>query len=74
MPYVVLDVELLLAQLAAVGALEARRLPAVVFEVGRDGALRRVRLPTPGAGEPRLALPRAILRLIILEPGQRQHL
>jgi len=45
-PDMVLHIELLLAKHATVGALEARWLAAVVFIVGRDGALRGVALAT----------------------------
>lgn len=43
-PDMVLHIELLFAKHAAVGALEARRLAAVVLVVGRHGALRGVAL------------------------------
>lgn len=45
-PDMILHIELLFAKHAAVGALEARRLAAVVLVVGRDGALRGVALAT----------------------------
>lgn len=71
---VVLHVELLLAELAAVGALEARRFTAVVLEVGRYRALRRVTLPTTRAREPRLQFSWTSLQRLVLQPWQRQHL
>jgi len=58
-PNVILDVELLLAKLAAVRALEARRFAAVVLEVGRDGALRGVALTASGTREASPRSPRA---------------
>lgn len=58
-PNVILDVELLLAKLAAVRALEARRFAAVVLEVGRDGALRGVALTAARTREAGPRSPRA---------------
>ena len=60
MPDVILHVELLLAEFAAVGALEARRFAAVVPVVGRHRALRRVTLATARTRIPTVARPRAM--------------
>lgn len=57
-PDMVLHIELLFAKHAAVGALEARRLAAVVLVVGRDGALRGVALAAARTQEADPHLPR----------------
>lgn len=57
-PDMVLHIKLLLAKHATVGALEARRLAAVVLVVGRDGALRGVALATARTLEAKPHLPR----------------
>lgn len=67
-PYVILDVELFLAQLAAIRALESRRFAAIVLEVGGDRALGRVTLSTTWTRETYLALSRASFRALVLEP------
>lgn len=70
-PNVTLHIELLFAKFAAVGALEARRLAAVVLEVSRDGALRAVALPAARTRVAGPRLPRASTRVGVLEPRQR---
>lgn len=67
-PYVILNVELFLAQLAAIGALEARRFAAIVLEVGRHRALGRVTLSTTWTGKSAFTLSRASLRVLVLDP------
>ena len=68
MPYVILDVELFLAQLAAIRALETWRFPAIVLEVGRHRALGRVTLSTTWTRESSFNLSRASLRVLVLDP------
>lgn len=58
-PDMILYIELLFAKHATVRALEARRLAAVVFEVGRDGALRGIALAAARTLEADPHLPRA---------------
>lgn len=58
-PDMILNIELLFAKHAAVRALKTRRLAAVVFEVGRDGAFRGVALATARTLEADPHLPRA---------------
>lgn len=72
-PYVILDVELFLAQLAAIGALETRRFAAIVLEVGRHRALGRVTLSATRTREPSFNLSWTSFRALVLEPGRRQH-
>lgn len=67
-PYVILDVELFLAQLAAIRALETWRFPAIVLEVGRHRALGRVTLSTTWTRESSFNLSRASLRVLVLDP------
>ena len=67
-PYVLLDVELFLAQLAAIRALETWRFPAIVLEVGRHRALGRVTLSTTWTRESGFTLSRASLRVLVLDP------
>lgn len=67
-PYVILDVELFLAQLAAIRALETWRFPAIVLEVGRHRALGRVTLSTTWTRESGFTLSRASLRVLVLDP------
>lgn len=57
MPDVVLHIELLLAEFAAVRTLEARRFAAVVLVMSRNGALRGVAL---AAARTRKAGPRLL--------------
>lgn len=71
---VILHIELLFAKFAAVGALEARRFAAVVLEVSRHGALRGVGFPAARARVAGPRFPRALARVGLLEPRQRQHL
>jgi len=59
MPDMVLHIELLFAKHAAVGALETRRLAAVVLVVGRNGALRGVALAAARTLKADSHLPRA---------------
>lgn len=66
--YVILDVELFLAQLAAIRALETWRFPAIVLEVGRHRALGRVTLSTTWTRESSFNLSRASLRVLVLDP------
>lgn len=67
-PYVILDVELFLAQLAAIRALETWRFSAIVLEVGRHRALGRVTLSTTWTRESGFTLSRASLRVLVLDP------
>lgn len=67
-PYVILDVELFLAQLAAIRALETWRFPAIVLEVGRHRTLGRVTLSTTWTRESGFTLSRASLRVLVLDP------
>lgn len=67
-PYVILDVELFLAQFATIRTFEARRFAAIVLEVGRHRALGRVTLSTTWTRKSGFTFSRASIRVLVLDP------